>query len=95
KKLNFLNVTIINNNETLEFNVYHKPTFSGRYLNFMSLHPLSQKRDVLVGAVDRAFLLSHPKYHKENLNFIIRTFLANDYPIKFIFNTFNSRLKKH
>jgi len=47
-----------------------------------------------MGAIVRAFLLSSQrKYHKENLNFIIRTFLANDYPIKFIFNTINSKPK--
>lgn len=43
--------------------------------------------------VDRAFFLSHPKYHHKNLNFIIKTFLKNDYTTKFIFDTINSRLK--
>ncbi|XP_071640871.1 uncharacterized protein [Temnothorax longispinosus] len=43
-KLNFLDTTIINNNGLIEFDWYHKPTFSGRYLNFNSCHPSSQKR---------------------------------------------------
>jgi len=44
--LNFLDLTIIKNknNNHLEFNWYHKPTFSGRYLNYLSQHPVSQKK---------------------------------------------------
>jgi len=76
--LNFLNVTIINANEKSEFNLYYKPTFLGRYLSFLSLHPLSQKRDVLMSMVDRpftVFLFFSPRYHMENSNFVIKTFL--------------------
>jgi len=43
--------------------------------------------------IDRALLLSHPRYHNKNINFIINTFLQNDYPLQFIFNTINLRLK--
>jgi len=42
--LNFLDVTIINANEKLEFNLYHKLIFSGRYLSFLSIR--SHKREV-------------------------------------------------
>ena len=52
--LNFLNVTIINANE--KFNLYHKLIFSGRYFSFLSLHPLSQKRGVLM--VESLFIFS-------------------------------------
>lgn len=38
--LNFLDVTMIKHNKTLEFNWYLKPTFSRRYLNYSSHHPL-------------------------------------------------------
>jgi len=93
KKLNFLDVTIINNNNFIEFNWYHKPTFSGRYLNFLSQHPLSQKRGTVMGTVDRSFFLSHPRFHRESLKYIITLLLENDYPLKFIFNTINTRLK--
>jgi len=43
--------------------------------------------------IDRVFLSSHPRYHVKNLNFIINTFLLNDYSLDFIFNTINLRLK--
>jgi len=93
KRLDFLDVTIINNNDKIEFDWFHKPTFSGRYLNFLSAHPLSQKRGALIGMIDRAFLLAHPKYHEKNFRFIINTFKSNDYPVEFIFNTINSRVR--
>ncbi|XP_011701227.1 PREDICTED: uncharacterized protein LOC105457947 [Wasmannia auropunctata] len=92
-KLNFLDVTIIKNNNKLEFDWFHEPTFSGRYLNFMSSYPLSQKRAVIMGAVDRAFILSDPKYHVKNLEFIVETFFKNDYPLNFIMNTIGKRLR--
>jgi len=44
--------------------------------------------------VDRIILLSHPKYHEKNLNFMIETFLGNGYPLKFIVDTITIRLKK-
>jgi len=78
--LNFLDVTLIKRHTHIEFNWYHKPTFSGRYLNFLSQHPLSQKRGTIVGMVDRAILLSHPIFHRDNLRMIIKVLLDNDYP---------------
>jgi len=43
--------------------------------------------------IDRVFLFFLSKYHMKNCNFIIKMFLDNDYPIKFIFDTINLRLK--
>jgi len=91
--LNFLDITIIKNKNQLEFNCYHKPTFSGRYLNYLSQHPISQKKGTIIGMVDRALFLSHPRFQRDNLIFIINNLLNNDYPLKFIFNTINTRLK--
>jgi len=91
--LNFLDITLIKNNNKIEFDWFYKPTFSGRYLNFLSLYSITQKRGSLMSMIDRALLLSHPRYHKKNINFIINTFLQNDYPLHFIFDTINLRLK--
>jgi len=46
-----------------------------------------------MGMVDRSFFLSHPRFHRENLKYIITLLLENDYPLKFIFDTINTRLK--
>lgn len=57
ERINFLDVTMIINNNTIEFNLFHKATlFSGRYLNFLSQHPISQKRRTFIGLTDSAFL---------------------------------------
>jgi hypothetical protein len=93
RELNFLDTTIINNNGLIEFDWYHKPTFSGRYLNFNSCHPSSQKRGTIIGLIDRAFLLSHPRFHEKNLRFVVGILLNNDYPLDLIFNTIHERLK--
>jgi len=39
-RINFLDTTIIISNN-IKFDWYQKPTFSGKYLNFLSQHPLS------------------------------------------------------
>jgi len=93
KTINFLDTTIIIKNNRIIFDWYHKPTFSGRYLNYWSQHPLSQKKGTIIGLVDRIFLLSHPEFHQKNFSFIIRILLENDYPLKFIFNTIGTRVK--
>jgi len=93
KRLNFLDVTIINNEGTIEFDWYKKPTFSGRVLNFLSHHPTSQKRGVIISMIDRVFLLSHPRFHEKNLRFVVETFISNGYPLQFIFETIRMRLK--
>jgi len=92
-RINFLDTTIINRNKKIIFDWFHKPTFSGRYLNFLSQHPLSQKKGTITGLVDRAFFLSHPEFHQKNLIFIVKVLLQNDYPLDLIFNTMTSRIK--
>ncbi|XP_011882563.1 PREDICTED: uncharacterized protein LOC105570172 [Vollenhovia emeryi] len=56
KHLNFLDTTIIVRDDTIEFDWYHKPTFSGRYLNFASSHPLCHKKGTIKCLTDRAIL---------------------------------------
>ena len=46
-----------------------------------------------MSVVDKTILLSHTKFHEDNLRFIVNTFLENDYPVKFIFDTINFRLR--
>ena len=71
-----------------------QPTFSGRYLNFWSQHLVSQKIGTIAGLVDRVVLLSNLKFYLDNLCFIIKISFENDYPLNFIFENINNRLKK-
>jgi len=92
--INFLNLNITMEKNEFIFDLYHKPTFSGRYLNFYSNHPISQKRSVIYGLVDKIFLLTNPEFHQKNLENTIINLLKNGYPIQFIFNTINRRIKQ-
>ncbi|KYM94600.1 hypothetical protein ALC62_14773 [Cyphomyrmex costatus] len=81
---------IINNR--FRFDWYRKSTFSGRFLNFLSNHPISQKRGVIYSLVDRNLLLSDAVFHTKNLT-LIKILLDNDYPLSFIFDTINQQIK--
>lgn len=37
-------------------------------------------------------MLSHPKFHRKNIIYIIEILFNNGYPLKFIFNIINHRL---
>jgi len=92
-KINFLDTTIMLEKNRIKIDWYHKPTFSGRFLNYWSQHPLSQKKGTIIGLVDRAFLLSHPEFHRKNLELTIRILLNNDYPLNLVFSVMSNRLK--
>jgi len=52
-EINFLDTKIIIDNCTITFDLHKKPTSSGRYLNFHSHHPMSHKRGIIFGLVDK------------------------------------------
>ena len=91
-KINFLDVTILIKDNLIYFDWFHKPTFSGRFLNFESHHPLCHKIGTAIGLFDRAFLLSHPDFHQKNLEFVIDCLLDNGYPLSFLFDVLRDRL---
>jgi len=77
------------------FNWFHKSTFSGRYLNYLFQHSLSQKKGTIIGLVRQAFLLSYPEFHqkKKISNSLSKYYWRMDYSLSFIFNTISSRIK--
>lgn len=88
-----MDVSIIVNQYHLEFDWYRKPTFSGRFLNFFSQHPLIHKKYIIIGLTDRIYKLSHPRFHEKNFTLIIHILLKNGYPIELIFNTITNRIR--
>lgn len=68
---NFLDIIMINRKGTLEFNWCHEPVFSGKCLNFLFAHSLLQKKRIIMGIIDRSFLLSHPIYHQKIFELVI------------------------
>jgi len=94
KKIAFLDLTFINDNGKLIFDLYKKPTFSGRYLNYHSHHPLIHKKGLIFGLTDKIINLSHPKFHQKNFTESINLLLNNGYPLDFIFSNIHNRIKK-
>ena len=77
--LSFLNLLMIKNEDSMiETNWHRKNTFSGRYLNYFSNHPLKQKIAIIINLVDTAILLSHEKFHEGNLETIENILMLNN-----------------
>jgi len=80
-RLNFLDVMIVKTNNRLISDWYRKPTFSGRYINYYSNHPLQYKLNTITNLVDHAILLSDKQFHVDNLNLVKDILRGNGYPI--------------
>ena len=93
--INFLDVSLIRDNNKIITNWYQKPMCSGRLLNFKSNHTMQQKRNIISNLVDRSFLLSDKKFHSNNLKLIYNMLIDNNYPKKFIDDCVQQRLRKH
>ena len=73
-------------NGSLTFGIYRKPTHSGRYLNYNSYHSMSQKRGVIHTILHRAETLPDEIHKKTELNRINTDFLKNGYSKQLINN---------
>jgi len=92
--LNFLNTSVIRTDSgLLTTNWYRKPTFSGRYINFFSNHPLQYKINTIKNLVDHAILLSDAQFHTENLQIVKSILINNGYPNNILIKEINSRYK--
>ena len=69
--ISFLDIKIIvNEKQHIITDWYQKQTFSGRYLNYFSQHPLCNKRAIIYSLINRVFKLSDKIFHRKNLSFI-------------------------
>ena len=62
-RVSFLDFIIITAGDSIKTNWYHKPTWSGRYLNFNSNDPYKYKINVINNLDDRCISLSHKDFH--------------------------------
>jgi len=93
KSISFMDLKLEVRNGELILDWFHKETFSGRFLSFYSNHPLCHKVGVIYNLIDRAVLLSHPEYHRKNIEICIMLLINNGYPLELIFKQINKRLK--
>ena len=92
--INFLDTTVIRDGNKLLTNWYRKPTFSGRYINYYSSHPVTYKVNTIISLVDRAILLSDDRFHDKNIQ-IVKSILGNNcFPRKLINKHISIRLNE-
>ncbi|XP_071580377.1 uncharacterized protein [Temnothorax nylanderi] len=89
----FLDTVVIREGCHLFTNWYRKPTFSGRYINYFSNHPLQYKINTITSLIDRAILLSDNRFHATNINIVKEILLNNSFPTEVIDKRINARLK--
>ena len=91
-KINFLDTTLHHLDNTIKTEWYTKETWSSRYINYLSQHPLSQKKSVIIGLADRAIKLSSPEYREKSLKKAKEALRLNDYPENLINSIFKKRI---
>jgi len=94
RNISFLDLSLNVVDNKIKIDWFHKKTFSGRFLSYLSNHPLCQKTGTIYNLIDRAILLSHPDFHEKNIELCIKLLLENGYPLNLIFQKINERLKK-
>jgi hypothetical protein len=92
----FLDVLLTNDHGKLKTSVYHKPAAEPYILPYLSEHPRSIHRNVIIAALFRAIRLCSniEDFDRERLH-IELTLLLNGYPLAFITHHFKNFLKKH
>ncbi|CAD6216047.1 GSCOCG00012852001-RA-CDS, partial [Cotesia congregata] len=93
KHVNYLDLKIIRVNNHIETNIYIKPTFSGRYINYQSEHPNSHKIGTIYSLVDKVFYLADKKFNSEILASVNKILTDNGYPQFYIRKHIDNRWK--
>ena len=80
EKINFLDMTLHCIKNSIQTEWYQNPTWSGRYLNFCSNHPVTQNKSVIIGQADRAIKLSSQSYQTKSIIKAKEILRKNSYP---------------
>ncbi|EFN71434.1 hypothetical protein EAG_10167, partial [Camponotus floridanus] len=73
-------------------NWFRKSTWSGRYINFYSNHPLKYRINTIYNLIDHAFLLSDDCFKQENIKLVYDTLLNNCFPEHIIHRHIRKRI---
>lgn len=90
--ISFLDVLVINNNGRIKTDWYTKPTFSGRFLNYLSQHPITNKIVMVYNIVDRAIKLADKEFYIKNIRTAEELLIDNNYPTDFVNKYVGKRL---
>lgn len=96
RRIPFLELEIIIENNVILTNWYRKATASDRVLNFKSNHPINQKIAQVYNLVDRSITLSNERFQEHNLKIVEELLIGSDYPKSFIKKYMQKRIhNKH
>ncbi|XP_044757531.1 uncharacterized protein LOC123315760 [Coccinella septempunctata] len=84
----FLDLILIKENNKVIFDIYQKPTASGRILHYKSFHEFKHKISIIKNIRQKILNLSHPSFHMKNFNFFSKMLRENGYPKSLINNIF-------
>ena len=90
--INFLDIQLIRTNNKIITNWFRKSTASGRYINYLSHHPETQKISIIYSLVDKAIKLLDSQFHKGNLKTVKHYLSCNNYPSNIINKYISKRL---
>jgi len=93
--LPFLDILLTNNNNHLEFKVYHKPTNKNDHIHFYSHHNTKIKSGLVIGFYLRALRICTKKFLDEEFEFIDNSFTQLQYPQSFIQRARKKAIKIH
>ncbi|XP_065094258.1 uncharacterized protein LOC135714816 [Ochlerotatus camptorhynchus] len=80
-KLPFLDMLLVRqDNQRIKTEWYMKPIASGRFLDFLSYHPMSMKLNVAKNFISRVYRLSTNQSDEEKANIIDNQLRLNHYP---------------
>lgn len=82
--INFLDLTLIRQQNHIITNWFRKDLFTTRTLNYFSNHTHHQKKNVVYNLIDRAIKLSDPQFHDANIILVRKILKDNDYERHFI-----------
>ena len=93
--LPFLDISLIKNNNALEFKVHHKPTAKNDHIHYYSHHDTHTKRGIIIGFHLRALRICTPKHLDDEFTHIMNTFRNLQYPTSFIQHAKAKALRIH
>lgn len=88
-EINFLNLTLIRNQNSISTKWYRKPFASGRLLNYFSSHKRTIIINTAVAFIETVLLLSNPEHFNYNRQIVIDTLSRNSFPETTIMSLMN------
>lgn len=76
----FLDTLVMRFGDCIRTDWYTKPTSSGRYVNYHSYHTTKVKINTVLNMRNRVVQVSHPSFHRKNLNKLFEIMLQNSFP---------------